>query len=71
MWDALDAPERGQVAAMLVWEADRLTTGNDIYLVGTSGHQLYMTRTDGTVVSPATARPRRTTGAPPRSPSPP
>ncbi|MEB8342102.1 twin-arginine translocation signal domain-containing protein [Streptomyces endophyticus] len=56
MWDALDATDRGQVAAMLIWEADRLTTGNDIFLVGTSGHQLYMTRTDGTVVSPGDSK---------------
>ncbi|MFE7332883.1 twin-arginine translocation signal domain-containing protein [Streptomyces sp. NPDC057565] len=56
LWDKLDATERDHLAAMLVWEADRLTTGNDIYLVGTSGYQLYMTRTDGTVVSPGDSK---------------
>ncbi|MFE5098205.1 hypothetical protein ACFRCI_50440 [Streptomyces sp. NPDC056638] len=51
LWDALDATDRDHLAGMLAWEADRLTTGNDIYLVGTSGTQLYMTRRDGVVVS--------------------
>ncbi|MEH0400773.1 hypothetical protein ACFY7V_34780 [[Kitasatospora] papulosa] len=56
LWDELNATERDQLSSMLIWEADRLTTGNGIYLVGTSGHQLYMTRTDGTVVSPGDSK---------------
>ncbi|MFD4699057.1 twin-arginine translocation signal domain-containing protein [Streptomyces niveus] len=55
-WDRLDATERDHVVAMLVWEADRLTTGNDVHLIGTSGDQLYMTRRDGTVVTPGDSK---------------
>ncbi|AOS63721.1 hypothetical protein [Actinoalloteichus hymeniacidonis] len=55
-WDELDDTERDHLAAMLAWEADRLTTGNDVHLVGTSGAELYMTRRDGTVVSPGDSK---------------
>ncbi|GAA3850554.1 twin-arginine translocation signal domain-containing protein [Streptomyces sedi] len=55
-WDELDTTERAHVVAMTVWEADRLTTGNDLYLVGTSGHQLYERRRDGTVVTPGDSK---------------
>lgn len=56
LWDELDAADREHLAAMLVWEADRLTTGNDVHLIGTSGEQLYMTRRDGTVVTPGDSK---------------
>lgn len=55
-WDRLDDTERRHLVAMLVWEADRLTTGNDVHLIGTSGDQLYMTRRDGTVVTPGDSK---------------
>lgn len=55
-WDRLDATERGHVVAMLVWEADRLTTGDDVHLIGAGGDQLYMTRRDGTVVTPGDSK---------------
>ncbi|WP_405793785.1 twin-arginine translocation signal domain-containing protein [Streptomyces sp. NBC_01506] len=55
-WDQLDATERGQLVAMLVWEADRLTTGDGVHLIGTGGDQLYMTRRDGTVVTPGDSK---------------
>ncbi|WP_329379984.1 hypothetical protein [Streptomyces sp. NBC_01716] len=55
-WDRLAADERDHLAAMLVWEADRLTTGNDVHLIGTGGEQLYMTRRDGTVVTPGDSK---------------
>lgn len=51
MWDKLSVTDRDKVVNMLVAEANRFTTGNDVYLIGTSGAQLYMTRKDGTVVS--------------------
>jgi hypothetical protein len=51
MWDKLSATDRDDVVNMLVGEANRFTTGNDLYLIGAGGNQLYMTRTDGTVVS--------------------
>lgn len=50
-WDRLDAATHHHLSAMLVWEADRLTTGDSVHLIGTSGEQLYMTRRDGTVVT--------------------
>ncbi|MFB6960777.1 hypothetical protein ACFCYB_28125 [Streptomyces sp. NPDC056309] len=52
MWDKLAARERAHVVNMVVSEAQRLTTGDDIYLVGRDGYQLYMTSRDGTAVSP-------------------
>ncbi|MBN6038275.1 hypothetical protein [Amycolatopsis sp. 195334CR] len=52
MWDKLAAADRAKVTAMLLAEANRLTTGNDVYLVGTSGDQLYQTKRDGTVITP-------------------
>ncbi|MET9552259.1 twin-arginine translocation signal domain-containing protein [Streptomyces sp. NPDC006645] len=55
-WDQLDATERDHIVAMLVWEADRLTTGDAVHLIGTSGDQLYMTRRDGTVVTPGDSK---------------
>lgn len=55
-WDRLDARERDHLAAMLVWEAERLTTGNNLYLIGSGGDQLYMTRRDGTVVTPGDSK---------------
>lgn len=51
MWDKLSTTDRDNVVNMLVTEADRFTTGNDVYLIGAGGNQLYMTRSDGTVVS--------------------
>ena len=54
--DQLNAGTHGHLAAMLAWEADRLTTGNDVYLLGTGGDQLYMTRRDGTVVTPGDSK---------------
>ncbi|MEU2433857.1 twin-arginine translocation signal domain-containing protein [Streptomyces sp. NPDC007861] len=56
LWEALTPAEREQLAAMIVWEADRLTSGNDVYVVGTSGNQLYMTRRDGTQVTPGDSK---------------
>lgn len=55
-WDELDDRERGHLAAMTAWEADRLTTGDDVHLVGTSGHQLYEKRRDGTAVTPGDSK---------------
>ncbi|MFF2847485.1 hypothetical protein ACFVT5_14280 [Streptomyces sp. NPDC058001] len=55
-WDQLDATSRGHLVAMLVWEADRLTTGDSVHLIGTSGDQLYMTRRNGTVVTPGDSK---------------
>ncbi|GAA1500534.1 hypothetical protein [Streptomyces synnematoformans] len=55
-WDELDDRERGHLAAMTAWEADRLTTGDDVHLVGTSGHQLYERRRDGTAVTPGDSK---------------
>ncbi|APU23648.1 hypothetical protein [Actinoalloteichus sp. GBA129-24] len=55
-WAELDTAEREHLVAMLVWEAQRLTTGDDVYLVGGSGDQLYMTRRDGTVVTPGDSK---------------
>ena len=55
-WDRLDATERGHVNAMLAWESDWLITGNGVHLIGTSGEQLYMTRRDGTVVTPGDSK---------------
>ncbi|RKN47579.1 hypothetical protein D7223_12455 [Micromonospora endolithica] len=54
--DHLDAVTHGHLAAMLAWEADRLATGNAVHLVGTAGNQLYMTRRDGTVVTPGDSK---------------
>ncbi|MEV5809776.1 twin-arginine translocation signal domain-containing protein [Streptomyces parvulus] len=51
LWDRLDAACKQHLAAMLVWEANRLTTGDGVHLIGRSGEQLYMTRRDGTVVT--------------------
>ncbi|MGW6865357.1 hypothetical protein [Streptomyces sp. NPDC054901] len=56
MWDQLSESDRTKVTAMIVAEANRLTTGNDVYAVGTSGHQLYMTRRDGSVVTPGDSK---------------
>lgn len=55
-WDELDGRERGHLAAMTAWEADRLTTGNDVHLIGTSGEQLYEKRRDGTAVTPGDSK---------------
>ncbi|MGW9459258.1 hypothetical protein ACWG5N_25200 [Streptomyces globisporus] len=55
-WGELDDKARRDIAAMTAWEADRLTTGNDLFLVGTSGHQLYEKRRDGTVVTPGDSK---------------
>jgi hypothetical protein len=55
-WDELDDREHGHLAAMTAWEADRLTTGDDVYLVGTAGHQLYEKRRDGTAVTPGDSK---------------
>lgn len=55
-WEKLDTTERDHLAAMLAWEADRLTTGNGVHLIGTGGDQLYMTRRDGTVVTPGDSK---------------
>ncbi|MEV1047766.1 hypothetical protein [Streptomyces sp. NPDC049916] len=55
-WDELDAKARGDLAAMTAWEADRLTTGDDLYLVGRGGHQLYEKRRDGSVVTPGDSK---------------
>ncbi|MFC9175717.1 MULTISPECIES: hypothetical protein [unclassified Streptomyces] len=55
-WAELDDKARRDIAAMTAWEADRLTTGNDLFLVGTSGHQLYEKRRDGTVVTPGDSK---------------
>ncbi|AZM49837.1 hypothetical protein DMB38_32265 [Streptomyces sp. WAC 06738] len=55
-WDELDDRERGHLAAMTAWEADRLTTGNDVHLIGTSGEQLYEKRRDGTAVTPGDSK---------------
>ncbi|MFD7970182.1 twin-arginine translocation signal domain-containing protein [Streptomyces clavifer] len=55
-WEKLDGAERDHLAAMLAWEADRLTTGDNVHLVGAGGHQLYMTRRDGTVVTPGDSK---------------
>ncbi|MFI9105404.1 hypothetical protein ACIGXA_33325 [Streptomyces fildesensis] len=56
MWDQLSGTDQAKVEAMIVDEADRLTTGNDVYLVGTGGDQLYMTRRDGSVVTPGDSK---------------
>ncbi|MCX5126725.1 hypothetical protein [Streptomyces sp. NBC_00347] len=48
MWDKLSATDRDKVVNMLVAEANRFTTGNATFLIGTSGQELYMTRKDGT-----------------------
>ena len=65
-----EAGHTGQdhLAAMPAREADRLTTGNNVHSVGSSGHQLCMTRRDGPSSPLTTARRRRTTGERPRSP---
>ncbi|MER8073460.1 hypothetical protein ABTZ59_35025 [Streptomyces sp. NPDC094034] len=55
-WDRLDTTTHDHLVAMLVWEADRLTTGDSVHLIGTSGDQLYMTRRDGTVVTPGDSK---------------
>ncbi|MFC8829836.1 hypothetical protein ACFT9I_31405 [Streptomyces sp. NPDC057137] len=55
-WDRLDDTTRRHLVAMLVWEADRLTTCNSVQLIGTGGDQLYMTRRDGTVVTPGDSK---------------
>ncbi|MFE4055274.1 hypothetical protein ACFXP3_03025 [Streptomyces sp. NPDC059096] len=55
-WDRLDTTAQGHLVAMLVWEADRLTTGDGVHLIGTGGDQLYMTRRDGTVVTPGDSK---------------
>lgn len=56
MWDNLSDLDRDKVVTMLVSEADRLTTGDDVYLVGDSGDQLYLMRRDGTVVTPGDSK---------------
>ncbi|MEO3779817.1 hypothetical protein ABGB16_23870 [Micromonospora sp. B11E3] len=56
MWDKLSTTDRDKVVNMLVDEAKRLTTGNDVYLIGTSGNQLYETRRDGTAVTPGDSK---------------
>ncbi|MFD3946589.1 hypothetical protein [Streptomyces sp. NPDC058579] len=52
MWDQLPTADREKAVRMLAFEADRLCTGDDLHLVGTSGIQLFMTRRDGSVVTP-------------------
>ncbi|MFD4025040.1 hypothetical protein ACFWRV_16195 [Streptomyces sp. NPDC058576] len=55
-WNELDAKAREDIAAMTAWEADRLTTGDDLYLVGRGGHQLYEKRRDGSAVTPGDSK---------------
>jgi hypothetical protein len=56
MWDELSTQDRENVVDMLVTESNRLTTGDDVHLVGGGGDQLYMTRRDGTVVTPGDSK---------------
>ncbi|MGN8119712.1 hypothetical protein [Labrys sp. 22185] len=56
VWDQLSTDDKDKVVKMMVAEAERLLSGNDVYLIGTSGQQLYMTRRDGTVVTPGDSK---------------
>ncbi|WP_406423566.1 hypothetical protein OH809_05110 [Streptomyces sp. NBC_00873] len=56
MWDQLSTTDQTKVANMIAAEADRLASGNDLYLVGTSGNKLYMTLRDGTAVTPGDSK---------------
>ncbi|WP_194897703.1 cell wall-binding repeat-containing protein [Catenulispora pinisilvae] len=53
VWDKLSPSERDDVARMLADEANRLTTGNDVYLTsGQGSEQLYQYNKAGTDVTP-------------------
>ncbi|WP_344654912.1 cell wall-binding repeat-containing protein [Catenulispora subtropica] len=53
VWDKLSPSERDDVARMIANEADRLTTGNDVFLTSDSAsQQLYQYKRDGTDVTP-------------------
>lgn len=53
VWDRLSPSERDDVARMLADEANRLTTGNDVYLTSdTTSQQLYQYNKGGTDVTP-------------------
>ncbi|WP_328946285.1 hypothetical protein OG259_37350 [Streptomyces sp. NBC_00250] len=56
MWDKLSVTDRDKVVNMLVAEANRLTTGNDTFLIGTSGKELYGLRKDGTSAEPGDSK---------------
>ncbi|ATY11212.1 hypothetical protein CU254_12595 [Amycolatopsis sp. AA4] len=55
-WDSLSAADREKVVRMLVFEANRLTTGDDVRLVGDGSWQLYMKRRDGKVITPGDSK---------------
>ena len=53
VWDRLSPSERDDVARMLADEANRLTTGNDVFLTSESGsQQLYQYNKNGDDVTP-------------------
>src|SRR6266568_1845318 len=52
MWDQLSAADRDDVARMIAYEADRLLTGDDVYLTSDHTNQLFQYKKDGTDVSP-------------------
>lgn len=53
VWDKLSASERNDVARMMADEANRLLTGNDVYLTSDTGsQQLYQYNRGGTDVTP-------------------
>jgi len=56
LWDQLSADDRTKVAKMIESEADRLITGNDTYLIGTSGNLLYQYWRNGTDATPGDSK---------------
>jgi hypothetical protein len=56
LWDQLSTDDRTKVAKMLESEADRLITGNDTYLVGTSGNLLYQYWRNGSDATPGDSK---------------
>jgi putative cell wall-binding protein len=52
MWDQLSPSDRDDVARMIASEADRLLSGDDVYLTSDHTNQLFQYKKDGTDVTP-------------------